>query len=548
MDTYGYINIKDRIPNIFLNVYKTLANIGDEEVTEEDIISGFAKGKDVLYIELESIDYIYSSYCGDHDFSLGNTTPYLYDRASDFPLSTTFIEPTANRVLSGIYYTGDYDREGVNMRRARPCSRFVGPMWFPFRACEVVRYNEFADYPEVRQFIDEQDLVYNRLLRGFSCTDLIFKPYNTADTQFSDFKYLFVDDCFGSINPYRYSSSFYSIDTLHYYEAGDFTDTFEIAPTYLASNASIPWRFTPIIFKDGTDDDHIVVVKPREYIIGPVVSGTMGEIEGVEKCVILDISDYKDFKVGETNITVTKSTQPEVGVTRSILYNCLIDTPPMLPYNYNKDKYICGYERMRGGDANFIYQCLYPYHHSYNYLKGCKCAFDYKNKGEEAYGPIKNTLLPSVINMGTDSEMIISNSVFFPGISCKGSNFLPCFIGNQLPLFAYDWLNRDVPYVNIGCYIAAPYNPIAERHGFPWVEASYKFWSNYDTLGCGTDGPIIMKICLNHYHYSGSGSEVDFIGSIFIDKNSDCCDNDFVMDSEHYNATNLTSENLTIYC
>jgi len=544
MDTYGRTTYYERIRkdnNIFLDIYKTLIPTEKNDESKiskapekEGLTTGFTRGKSILYIELESIDYVYSSYCGDHDFVLGNTTPYLYDRVADHPLSTPMVDPRDEaREFNGIYYTGDYDKYGVSMRKARPCSRFVGPMWFPFRACEVARYNEFADYPEVRHFTDEGGNSHRRYIRGFSCTDLIFKPYNSDDTEFSDFKYLFIDDYFGSINPYRYVSSFYSADILRYYE-GQSTTTNEIAPTYLASNASVPWRFIPVIYKDG-DNDSLVIVKPREFIIGPVISGTLENVEGVEECVFLDISEYNNFKVGKTGLTITKGDQPESGVKRSILYNCLLDIPPMLPYNYNKNKYICGYERMRGGDSSFIYQCLYPYHHIYTYLPGCKCMYDYKNKGEEAYGPIENTLLPMVVPMTTDAEMIVDNSVFFPGLFCKRLAYMP-YSCNTI-LFAYDWLNRDVPYVSIGCRATAPYNPIAEGNTIPWVESNFEFWENYNEIKCETDGPDLMKICLNEYinnHPDGR----DFIGSIFIDKNSDCCSPSFVS-ADHYAITNL---------
>ena len=543
MDNYGYINTKDSYTNnIFLNIYRTLAGIGGEEPIKENIITGFARGKDILYIELESIDYVYSSYCGDHDFSLGNTTPYLYDRASDIPLSSNFEDPSNDRSVGGISYTTDYDKTGVGMRRNRPSSRFIGYMWFPFRACEVSRYNEFSDYSGVRHFIDSESEVYSRSLRGFSCNDLIFKPYSNEDIDFSDFKYLFIDDCFGSINPYRYSSSFYSIDTLFYYESGFSTDTVEVAPTYLPSNASAQWRFMPIFYKDGSDNDYIVIVKPHEYLIQVVTSGTLSEMEDVDKCVVLDVSGYKDFLVDNTGVTVTRSTQPDSGVIRSILYNSLMDIPPMLPYNYNKNKYICGYERMRGGDANFIYQALYPYHHNYTYLAGCKCIFDYKNKGEEAYGPIENTLLPSVINMTTDAEMVVSNSVFYPGLYCRRVAFLPCFTGNNLPLFAYDWLDTDIPYVNICRNTVAQFSRIAEGDVISWVESNYDFWGNYDTLECGTDGPYPIKLCLNKYE--GIGDVEDFVGSIFIGKDSECTSAAFMSDSGKYNITNLTSKPL----
>jgi len=537
MDNYGFIGLQSMVKarNLFLDVYRTLAHSQLSEISEEDIIKGFAQGKSILYIELDSIDYIYCSYCGDHDFVLGNTTPYLYDRASDFPLAGEIEDPVVEgRSFDGVYYTGDYDKYGIGMRRARPCSRFVGPMWFPFRACEVSRYNEFADYPGVKHFKDGQNNIYRRYIRGFSCTDLIFKPYSGDDFEFSDFKYLFIDDYFGSINPYRYSSSFYSIDVLNYYKSASSTTTFEVAPTYLPSNASVPWRSIPIIFKDG-ENDSIVIVKPREYIIGPVTSGTLENSEGIDECVVLDVSSYRDFDILDTGFVVNRSVEPKPGEIRSILYNCLIDIPPMLPYNYDRNKYICGYERMRAGDANFIYQCLYPYHHNYTYLPGCKCVFDYKNKGKDAYGPIEGTLLPSVLPITTDAEMIVSNSVFFPSLICKRPAYMPCRC--ELILFAQDYLSKETPYVSLGCRTTGPYSLIAEPYVIPWVEGNYSFWEHYDKLECETDGPELMKLCLNEYTKTKPGA-THFIGAIIIDKNSDCCSSSFISDDEH-NAINL---------
>ena len=519
LDDYGFVTYEneDYSQNLFLNAYRTLAACENKKIIKEDIIRGFAKGKSILYIELESIDYVYYSYCGDHDFVLGNTTPYLYDRTSDYPLSTPIEDSLVEgRKFNGIYYTGDYDKYGVSMRRARPCSRFIGPMWFPFRACEVARYNEFADYPGVRHFKTDQGNFYRRYIRGFSCTDLIFKPYNNDDTEFSDFKYLFIDDYFGSINPYRYVSSFYSADILRYYE-GRSTTTNEVAPTYLASNASIPWRFTPVICKDGDGEDgtQLVIVKPREFIIGPVTSGTLENVEGVEKCVFLDISKYKNFEIGETGLTITKIDQPESGIIRSILYNCLLDIPPILPYNYNRNKYICGYERMRGGDSSFIYQCLYPYHHSYTYLRGCKCLFDYKNKGEEAYGPIENTLLPNIIKLGTTAETIVYYSLFINMHTrnlipiVRRRNMLPCpFLASPV---AWDWVTQSY------CKIAEP----KDEH---WVESDYEFWENYEELKCETDGPTSMKMCLNQYWYvhPDYGDKYNITRVSYMDENTNC--------------------------
>ena len=517
LDNYGFITYANEknSKNIFLITYRTLAALGDKDIIEEkDIVKGFAEGKKILYLELESIDYVYSSYCGDHDFVLGNTTPYLYDRAADFPLSTSLDDPLVEgRKFNGIYYTENYDKYGVSMRRARPCSRFVGPMWFPFRSCEVARYNEFADYPGVRQFINGSE-VNRRYIRGFSCTDLIFKPYNNNDIQFSDFNYLFIDDYLGSINPYRYVSSFYSSDVLNYYK-GHTTNTFEIAPTYLPSNASIPWRFVPILCRDG-DNDSLVIVEPNEFTIGSVSSGTLSNTESINKCVVLDISNYKDFSVGNTGLTISRSKEPESGITRSILYNCLLDIPPMLPYNYNKNKYICGYERMRGGDSSFIYQCIYPFHHNYGYIPKCKYMFDYKNKGEEAYGPIENTLLPNIINLGTTAETIVHYSVFTnykfystTNFGYRSRNMLPCsFFGDP---YALDWIVKS-------------YVKIADKRSNSWTESNYRFWTDCKTLKCETDGPTSLKMCLNQYRYidpvygdSNNGIRIAYMG-----ENTDC--------------------------
>ena len=64
-------------------------------------------------------------------------------------------------------------------------------MWFPFRSCEVTKYNEFSDYAGLRYLIDAGDNVYNKMLRGFSCTDLIFKPHVENEIGLSNFNYLF---------------------------------------------------------------------------------------------------------------------------------------------------------------------------------------------------------------------------------------------------------------------------------------------------------------------------------------------------------------------
>jgi hypothetical protein len=566
LDDFGYVRGSGNTYNAFIDVYRTLAGTGGNTPEERDIISGFARGKDILYIELEPIDYIYCSYCGDHDFSIGNTTPYLYDRASDVAITSGYTDPVTSITVSSLYHTGDYDKSGVGIRRARACSRFVGPMWFPFRACEVARYNEFSDYPGVRQLIDDQDNVYRLFLRGFSCTDLIFKPHNTEDIEYSDFKHLFIDDCFGSINPYRYVSSFYSSDVLSYYNATN-TAAEEVAPKYLASNASVPWRFIPVLFKETDDISYTVIAKTHAYIIETTASGVDECAAEFGKYVYIDASNYREFKdVGSTPMKITKSDKPEPGVSRSILYNCLLDTPPMLPYNYNKNKYICGYERMRGGDVNFIYQCLYPYHHVYTHRMGCKCLFDYENKGEESYGVVDNTLIPHVLPTKPDAGMIIEGSVFYPAMfarfSCVG------YILEHMPwhipwdfMIVKDWLAPDnIPYIRVYRCVGLPLTILENENDV--------FWSNFDTLDCKTDGPALMKACFNHYTFLCEGrtkdhegnftvnhkTEYDFKGLLFADTNSDCTEHyevpkceatpSFVVDTFNHTETNLKSKPL----
>ena len=566
LDNFGYVRGSGNTYNAFIDVYRTLAGTGGNAPKERDIISGFARGKDILYIELEPIDYVYCSYCGDHDFSIGDTTPYLYDRAADVAITSGYTDPVSSATANTLAYTADYDKSGVGIRRARPCSRFVGPMWFPFRACEVARYNEFSDYPGVRKLIDAQSNIYKAFIRGFSCTDLIFKPYNTADIEYSNFKHLFIDDCFGSINPYRYVSSFYSSDVLSYYnETG--TSTEEVAPKYLASNASVPWRSIPVLFKKENDLFYTVIAKTHKYIVETTQTGIADCASSFEKYIYIDASDYMEFNdVGGTSIKITKSDQPEPGLSRSILYNCLLDIPPMLPYNYNKNKYVCGYERMRGGDANFIYQCLYPYHHVYTHRTGCKCLFDYENKGEESYGSVDNTLIPHVLPTKPDAGMIIEGSVFYPAMfarfSCAG--YLLEHIPWHIPwdfMIVKDWLAAtNIPYIRIYRCVSLP---LTKLEG-----VSDSFWSNFDTLDCKTDGPALMRACLNHYTFLCEGrtkdadgnftieckKEYDFKGLLFADTGSNCTENyevpkcettsDFVVDTFTHSETNLTSRSL----
>ena len=537
--------------NAFLDVYMTLAETDSSIPTEEDIIKGFSKAKSVLYIELGSIDYVYSSYCGDHDFTLGNTTPYLYDRAADQGLTSGFEDPRSDRVFNFVYSTGGYDKKGIGMRRSRPCSRFVGPMWFPFRACEVVRYNEFADYPGLRYLIDSESNIYHKILRGFSCTDLIFKPYPD-----SDFDYLFIDDCFGCINPYRYTSSFYSIDVLNYYDSSG-SSTTEVAPTYLASNASVPWRSIPIFY----NEKYMVFTNSHEYTINNIGDKIPTSLDGFEKYVDLNLDTYSNFKVGDTSLSVCKESEPVPGETRSILYNCLLDTPPILPYNHSRNKYICGYERMRGGDAHFIYQCIYPYHHSTPYLPGCKHIADYENKGEECYGKVENTLLPHVLPVASDASMTVLGSVFYPAIwarfFCGGYmlEHMPCPVPNSFSAVK-DWL-ASPGYIHI-------YNCWNLKTTLLESENDV-FWNHFDTLGCKTDGPDIMKACYNHYvgeckgHIQGKEdsdfcNKYDYNGLMFVDKNTNCtecfevpkCESvgKIVIDSFTHSETNLTSRPL----
>jgi hypothetical protein len=544
LDDFGYVRGSGNSYNAFIDVYRTLAGTGGNKPNEGDIISGFARGKDILYIELEPIDYVYCSYCGDHDFSIGNTTPYLYDRAADVGMTSGYTDPVTSVTVGGLYHTG----------------------WFPFRACEVARYNEFSDYPGVRQLIDDQSNVCRRFLRGFSCTDLIFKPHNTEDVEYSNFKHLFIDDCFGSINPYRYVSSFYSSDVLSYYnETG--TSTEEVAANYLTSNASVPWRSIPVLFKELNDLFYTVIAKTHEYIVETTNIGIAECASSFEKYVYIDVSNYREFNgVGGTPIKITKSNQPESGISRSILYNCLLDIPPMLPYNYNKNKYVCGYERMRGGDANFIYQCLYPYHHIYTHRAGCKCLFDYENKGVESYGPVDNTLIPHVLPVKPDAGMIIEGSVFYPAMfarfSCAGYllEHMPWHIPWDF-MIVKDWLAADnIPYIYVYRCVGLPLT-ILEDDSDP-------FWSNFDTLDCKTDGPALMKACLNHYTFLCEGrtkdaagnftverkKEYDFKGLLFADINSDCTEHYevpkceatpcFVVDTFNHSETNLTSKPL----
>ena len=352
----------DKFDFIDNSIYVKKLNIGDYS-----LVGGFDNFKQFSTFELGSVSYVYDTFCGDHDFVISNVTPWTYGRGSNMPFKydgMSYSNEEGNDLLYDIFYHQE-NTKGILAGRTMPFNRLVGKMWFPYRSCEVARYNETLDWANVLWDFssDGKKIAYN-MGPSFKCFDLIFKP----DKNNSDFYSAFIDDYSGVFNFYRYVPiSNFEFRTMMAFEGGLHITTTSVS-TEALTGCGVS-RSMPLLIDD-------------KYVIG---------IEGV---VEESIDNYSYYIPVTSNFKSTIS----LGGLYEMVFDCATTTVQQksylkdvasrfnyIPHNYRLSYSIAGFERARMGDVNFIYQVIYPF-----YKRGLYstmfCVSEYGNGGEDIYG------------------------------------------------------------------------------------------------------------------------------------------------------------------
>ena len=413
----------------------TYLDIGDYSLLEGQ----FGAFKQFLVFELDSVDIIYTSYCGDHDFYIDSVTPRVLDRTSDVPMRKDEMKLELPSFVDGEKYARTAFEYSPNVKTmlydpVMPYNRAVGYMWFPYRSCEVARYNETLDYANKRSMVnDDGDVIYQRGPGAF-CYDLIFKPYGAT----SDFSTIFVDDLFGSISPFRYLT----ITDIPYIGA--------------STGGGFKWYKYPG-YDVGCSPIRSISVQYDDVYIDPF--GKVAEDISGPYIILNNTAD--SISLGD--MYEMSATGDAKGVqVKSFLYD-ILSFPTIPPYNVLGNRCVVGYERKRMGDANFIYQAFYPYH------KRCKVKAlyyytEYGNGGEECYGDdYSKYLLPMCDAVGPDILPLIYDGAGYPlpdwfglGTRTKGTftkGISNVVISNYWDLFlGFGYWDPSVGYFKISTY------------------------------------------------------------------------------------------------
>ena len=356
----------------------------DDYDSIEDPTQCIATFKQHIIFELDTIPYTYTPYCGDHSFYIDNPTPGTLGRGSDIPVSKEGKEVNLYGGGSTTYYTmayGDVVHEAVDAittPRTINRNRLVGYMWFPFRSCEVARYNETADRAGGK-ILDNTDDMLLYLSSGFECYDLIFKPY-VGKAGFSDaFLDAFLDDVAGCFNPYRYVTHHFSVS----HELSDISDcSIVFDKSYTYNNIlrdSIDDRGIAVVIKGDVSD---IVVNEYGYVVDDI-----GYIEHSNYIVIdMPVSDSTEYIDDLYNFTLNVETGKKNGVQNKSYVKDILGWGSIPPYNCSNNKFIVGFEKFRKGDANFIYQAFYPFHKRGEIGFVSYLAEYNKGKGVDVYG------------------------------------------------------------------------------------------------------------------------------------------------------------------
>lgn len=347
-------------------------------------------------IEIDTIEYIYTSYCGDHDFVITHNTPRVLGRLSDVNAVNSTTEAHSG---DGYLFNLTADRTDTNgpfsfafKRKVLPYNHLVGYSWFPFRSCEPARYHEDADVADFRLYAENNDI--NIFMGyGFECYDLIFRPY----AQYSDFTELFVDDLCGSTNPNRYITTYTCSSCMaerSLYKGSIFNRASAVRVVDFDNNTLM------YVDEFGSVYDSCDAI-PNSLVVDVVVDQSFSwQLGYCGYSIFGDVSGVTDYTFEGTTVRYRN----------------------ILPLNWSGKHHVVGFERTRMGDAFFIYQALYPFHKLGGHVDKYLYAKPGTNTYTKAYNlPESELLLPMVVPASTPYLSLLMAGFWFPVV-----NLSPC--------------------------------------------------------------------------------------------------------------------------